>query len=125
MDDDRRLAHHAAMHGDRPAVGRHAVPAAQRAARLGAHKEAAEHYRLALRFHDGDPVTRAHLLEALSYECYLVDALAEALSARLKAMELAELGADPQARGGSSAGCRGCRGSSAATPTASAMPPGP
>ncbi|HEV7206943.1 MAG TPA: AAA family ATPase [Jatrophihabitans sp.] len=95
-DDDRRLAHHAAMAGDRAAAKRHAVRAGDRAARLGAHREAAEQYRLALRFLDGGGAERDRLLSALSYACYLTDDLAEALAARLKAMELAELDGDPR-----------------------------
>ena len=45
--DDRRMAFHAAGCGDHGAVRRHGPRAAERAARLGAHRESAEHYRLA------------------------------------------------------------------------------
>jgi DNA-binding CsgD family transcriptional regulator len=101
--DDRRLAHHAAGSGDRAATRYHAAQAAARAARLGAHREAAEQYRLALRFsgsglradlpdadHDSGLAPsseRARLLAALSYECYLTDQSAEAYTARLAALE--------------------------------------
>jgi DNA-binding CsgD family transcriptional regulator/tetratricopeptide (TPR) repeat protein len=91
--DDRRLAHHAAASGDRDAVLRHAPAAAARASRLGAHREAAEQYRLALRFCPADAdglSSRAGLLAALSYECYLTDQLVEAYEARRAAMELFE-----------------------------------
>ena len=54
-EDDRRLAQHAAGAGDGPNVIVHAPRAAARAAALGAHREAAEHYRAALRW--------GHLLE--------------------------------------------------------------
>lgn len=84
--DDRRLAHHAAACGDRAAVAEHAPRAAARAARLGAHREAAENYRLAVAFHDGPDDLRADLFEALSYECYLTDQLDDAFTARVEAM---------------------------------------
>ncbi len=46
--DDRRLAHHADNGGYPAAVVRHAPRAAEHAARLGSHREAAEHFRTAL-----------------------------------------------------------------------------
>ena len=81
--DDRRLAYHAASAGEGPSVIVHAPRAATLAAALGAHREAAEHYRAALRWghlmaEDG----RADLLERLSYECYLIGELPEASEAR-------------------------------------------
>jgi DNA-binding CsgD family transcriptional regulator len=88
--DDRRLAHHAAGSGDAAAVLAHAPAAATRAARLGAHREAVEHLRLALRFTGDGDGQRAGLLTALSYECYLTDQLQEAHATRCAAMELAE-----------------------------------
>ena len=88
--DDRRLAHHAAGCGDRAAVLRHAPLAATRAARLGAHREAAEEFQLALRYHDPPDRQRATLLEQLSYECYLTDQLERARAGRLAALEIRE-----------------------------------
>jgi DNA-binding CsgD family transcriptional regulator/tetratricopeptide (TPR) repeat protein len=88
--DDRRLAHHAAGSGDRAAVLVHARRAAEHAARLGAHREGAELYRLAIRSGDADEQTRGELCAALSYECYLTDQLAEAHAARAEAMQIAE-----------------------------------
>jgi len=76
--DHRRLAYHAAGCGDRAAVARHAPLAAARAARLGAHREAAEQFQLALRHHERPDLTRAALLQQLSYECYLTDQLTRA-----------------------------------------------
>jgi DNA-binding CsgD family transcriptional regulator/tetratricopeptide (TPR) repeat protein len=96
--DDRRLAHHAAGSGNAAAVLLHAPAAAARAARLGAHLEAAEHLRLAL-WYAGDDGQRASLLTALSYECYLTDQLVEAHAARCSAMELAEQAGDTLALG--------------------------
>ena len=88
--DHRRLAHHAAQAGDAAAVLSHAPPAAARAARLGAHREAASLYRRALDDGNPDETTRAALCTALSYECYLTDQVAEAHAARLEAMRIAE-----------------------------------
>ncbi|MGN6176366.1 MAG: ATP-binding protein, partial [Streptosporangiaceae bacterium] len=88
--DDRRLAHHAEGCGDRAAVLRYAPLAAARAARLGAHREAAEEFQLALRYHDPPDRQRASLLEQLSYECYLTDQLERARASRLAALEIRE-----------------------------------
>jgi DNA-binding CsgD family transcriptional regulator/tetratricopeptide (TPR) repeat protein len=97
--DGRRLAHHAAGCGDGRAVLEHAPPAAEQAARLGAHREAAELYRLALRFADRPTPEQARLNEALSYECYLTDELAEAHAARSSALAVWEAAGDPTAVG--------------------------
>jgi tetratricopeptide (TPR) repeat protein len=92
--DDRRLAHHAAGCGDRAAVLRHAPLAAARAARLGAHREAADQFKLALRYHDLPDRRRATLLEQLSYELYLTDQLENSRDSRLQALEIHELQKD-------------------------------
>jgi len=69
--DLARLAHHADAAGDRDAVLRFVPEAAARAARLGAHREAAALYARALRFADGLPLdARAALLERRAGECY-------------------------------------------------------
>ena len=99
VDDDRLLAHHASVAGERGFAAQHALRAAGRAARLGAHREAVEQYRLALRSHSGDSAAREQLLVALSYECYLTGDPTDALAARSKAMELAELAGTPQSLG--------------------------
>ena len=72
--DLARLAHHAEAAGDTEAVLRLAPAAAERAAAIGAHREAAAQYARALRFGDGLPAQeRAKLLEGRSYECYLTE----------------------------------------------------
>ncbi len=86
--DDGRLAHHAEGCSDSTAVLEYAPRAAARAARLGAHRQAAAHYRLALRFEDRSDESRASLFSALSYECYLIDELADAYDAQRVAMLL-------------------------------------
>jgi DNA-binding CsgD family transcriptional regulator/tetratricopeptide (TPR) repeat protein len=93
--DDRRLAHHAASAGDGPSVLVHAPRAATLAAALGAHREAAEHYRAALRWgHLLDETGRADLLERLSYECYLTGQLPEASDARATELALRRANGD-------------------------------
>jgi DNA-binding CsgD family transcriptional regulator/tetratricopeptide (TPR) repeat protein len=95
LGDERRLAQHAAGAGDGPNVIVHAPLAAARAAALGAHREAAEHYRAALRWgHLLSPADRADLLERLSYECYLTGQLAEAVEARGAELGLRRDGGD-------------------------------
>ena len=88
--DHRWLAHHAAGCGDHAAVTRHAPLAAARAARLGAHREAAEQFQLALRYHETPDRQRAALLEQLSYECYLTDQLTRARDSLLEALAIHE-----------------------------------
>jgi DNA-binding CsgD family transcriptional regulator/Tfp pilus assembly protein PilF len=97
--DHRRLAHHAAGSGDREAVACHAPLAAARAARLGAHREAAEHLELALRFHERPDRDRAELLEQLSYECYLTDQIARARDSGLAALAIYEQEKDTRSIG--------------------------
>lgn len=93
--DHRTLAHHADAAGDDTAALRHAVLAARRAARLGAHREAAAQYRFALRAAAPAPrAERAGLFAALAYECYLTDQIPEAITARHQALELYELERD-------------------------------
>jgi DNA-binding CsgD family transcriptional regulator/tetratricopeptide (TPR) repeat protein len=88
--DHRWLAHHAAGCDDRAAVTHHAPLAAARAARLGAHREAAEQLQLALRHHETPDRQRAGLLEQLSYECYLTDQLTRARDSLLEALAIHE-----------------------------------
>jgi DNA-binding CsgD family transcriptional regulator/tetratricopeptide (TPR) repeat protein len=97
--DGRRMAYHAAASGDRDAVLEYAPGAAARSARLGAHREAADQYRLALRFADAARGDRVALFEALSYECYLTDQIEDALAARRAAMELSVRAGDTRAVG--------------------------
>ena len=92
--DPARLAHHAEEAGDGAAVRAHAPEAAARAAALGAHREAAQQYRRALR-HAGPlpPAERAELLGRLGYESYLTDHIEDALAARGEALRIwTELG---------------------------------
>jgi DNA-binding CsgD family transcriptional regulator/tetratricopeptide (TPR) repeat protein len=84
-----RLAHHAEAAGDAEAVLRFAPAAADRAAALGAHREAAAHYARALPFvHRLPSEAHAELLERHSHECYLTNQGAEAIDALERAIEL-------------------------------------
>jgi DNA-binding CsgD family transcriptional regulator len=85
--DLARIAHHAEAAGDAEAVLRYAPAAADRAAELGAHREAAAQLARALRFAGelaGDQ--RAELLERRSFECYLTSCCDEAIDARRHAL---------------------------------------
>jgi hypothetical protein len=116
--DDRAIAYHADESGDDARVLEFAPRAAAHAARLGAHREAAAHYRRALRVTSVPADIRAGLFESLSYECYLTDELSEAIAARRRALELFELAGSTEAVG-SNAGSRACPGSWVLPTTAS------
>jgi DNA-binding CsgD family transcriptional regulator/tetratricopeptide (TPR) repeat protein len=84
-----RLAHHADGAGSARDVLRFAPLAGSNAAAIGAHCEAAAHYRVALRRADGlAPRERALLEEQYSYECYLTDQGEQAIEARRSSLEL-------------------------------------
>lgn len=84
-----RVAHHAAGARDASRLLRYAPLAAREAASVGAHREAAAHYRAALRYAEGLPPAKlANLQEELRYECYLTGAYQEALEAQLSALEI-------------------------------------
>ncbi|HET9224083.1 MAG TPA: AAA family ATPase [Roseiflexaceae bacterium] len=84
-----RLVHHAQAANDPEAVCRYAPAAARCAAAVSAHREAAAHYALALRFaHDLPSNEYALLLEAYAQECNITDQRLEGIAARRKALEL-------------------------------------
>jgi DNA-binding CsgD family transcriptional regulator/tetratricopeptide (TPR) repeat protein len=84
-----RMAHHASGARDGSRVLRYAPLAAREAASVGAHREAAAHYRAALRYADGlPPAELADLQEQLRYECYLTAAYQEALEAQQSALAI-------------------------------------
>jgi DNA-binding CsgD family transcriptional regulator/tetratricopeptide (TPR) repeat protein len=84
-----RLVHHAAGARDAEAIFCFAPLAAIEAAKAGAHREAAAHFRTALQASGtaGD-ADRAALLESLSYECYLTEQHEEALAHRVEATSI-------------------------------------
>ncbi|MEP6619811.1 MAG: AAA family ATPase [bacterium] len=84
-----RLVHHADHAGDNAAVLRLGPIAAEQAASVGAHREAAALYGRVLRIADALPKRdRAVLYERYSYECYLTNAIDAACSARAEALAL-------------------------------------
>jgi DNA-binding CsgD family transcriptional regulator len=84
-----RLVHHAVGAADGCAVHHFAPMAARQAAALGAHREAAAHYRTALGWADRlEPSARAEILDLLSYERYLTGDMAAARDARVEALVL-------------------------------------
>ncbi|MBK8159714.1 MAG: AAA family ATPase [Rhodospirillaceae bacterium] len=91
-----RLVHHADQAGDSEAVLRYAPLAAERAAAMSAHREAAAHYETAFR-HAASwaDARRADLLESLSYEYYLIEHVPEAIEAREAALKLWRAAGDP------------------------------
>jgi DNA-binding CsgD family transcriptional regulator len=93
--DAARLAHHAAGAGDRAAILEYATAAARQAAVATAHREAAKLYGLALRCADQlDPVDRAALFEAYSWECNVIDRRTEAIASGRTAAALRQQVAD-------------------------------
>ncbi|MEV4175100.1 AAA family ATPase [Nonomuraea sp. NPDC049709] len=85
--DPGRLVHHALNARDEAAVLRYGQLAGAGAARQGAHREAAAHYRAAVEHAGGPP---AALLEAYAEQAYLAGLAEEALRARQAALELRE-----------------------------------
>ena len=86
---------------------RFAPAAAERAAALGAHREAAAQYARALRFADGlATAERAALLERRSCECYLTDQKDEAIEALEHALERHRALGERRGRATRSAGSR-------------------
>ncbi|WP_328521129.1 helix-turn-helix transcriptional regulator [Kribbella sp. NBC_00359] len=87
--DVARLAGHAAAAYETERAFRYGLRAAQRAADLGAHREAVHHYRTALRFASPQPASeRATLLGALAAECMVTDQMDEALTAAEESLQL-------------------------------------
>jgi DNA-binding CsgD family transcriptional regulator/tetratricopeptide (TPR) repeat protein len=93
--DHRRLAGHAVGGGNAASVAAFAPRAAAAAARLGSHRQAAEHLRTALGVeHAMTTAERADVLERLSYEYHLTSAPLEAFEARQQAVALREAAGD-------------------------------
>ena len=87
--DAARIAYHAEAAGDGETVLAFAPEAARRAARLGAHREAAAEYGRALRFADRlEPEARARLFEGHAFECFVSDQLERSREAREAALVL-------------------------------------
>jgi DNA-binding CsgD family transcriptional regulator/tetratricopeptide (TPR) repeat protein len=84
-----RLAYHADGARNAAEVLRFAPMAAMQAALVGAHREAASHYQIALQYADGlVPDERARLQEQLSYEYYLTSQHERAIEVQRYALEI-------------------------------------
>jgi DNA-binding CsgD family transcriptional regulator/tetratricopeptide (TPR) repeat protein len=87
--DAARIVHHAEAAGDAEAVLAFAPVAAERAESASAQRQAAAHYRSALRFGGTlAPAQRAELLERYSYTSYLCEEFEDAVEARAEALAL-------------------------------------
>jgi DNA-binding CsgD family transcriptional regulator/tetratricopeptide (TPR) repeat protein len=85
--DLARLVHHAEAASDSEAVLRYAPPAAARAASLGAHREAAAYYALALRVAAGlQPIERAELYVRHANACFLAEDFPAAIASGREAV---------------------------------------
>jgi len=83
-----RLAHHASGAHDASQVLRYASLAAAEAAAVGAHREAASHYELALRHGESlAPEERARLQELLAVECNLTGQHERAIEIECQALQ--------------------------------------
>jgi DNA-binding CsgD family transcriptional regulator len=100
--DPARVAHHAAAVGDGRSVLAYAPAAADRAARLRAHREAAAHLASALRYVAELPRSRrVDLLERHAYECYLTSQPELAADSQRKALAEHEAAGDRLRQGDS------------------------
>jgi predicted ATPase len=84
-----KLVHHAVEAQDLQAVRELAPLAAREASRLGAHRDAAGYYEVALRHCDGMPTeSRAELHEGYAFECHLIGRIDAAIEAQSQARRL-------------------------------------
>jgi DNA-binding CsgD family transcriptional regulator/tetratricopeptide (TPR) repeat protein len=98
--DAARVAHHASAAGNAELTVRYAVAAAERASRLGAHREAADQYERAVdHAADAPPPQRAALLERYAEAAADIGRRAEAVTAASGAIALRRLGGDRVATG--------------------------
>jgi DNA-binding CsgD family transcriptional regulator/tetratricopeptide (TPR) repeat protein len=94
--DPARLVHHAERAGDDETLAQVAPEAARSAATSSAHREAAAHYRRALRLaHRYPAATQATLLESYTIEASVTCQLDDAMQAAKRALVLREQQGDP------------------------------
>ena len=101
MESLAQIVHHAKRAGDAEALADYAPQAAREAAAAAAHREAIDHFRLAIEYRNDRPAAlQADLHDELSRQLWFDGRQEEALSHALQAVELLE-GADDAARLGS------------------------
>lgn len=94
--DVARLANHAAAAHEADAAFRYGIEAGQRAADLGAHRQALHHYRAALQFASQRADNeRAALLDQVAAECMVTDQMTDAIAASEEALRLWQAIGDP------------------------------
>jgi DNA-binding CsgD family transcriptional regulator/tetratricopeptide (TPR) repeat protein len=87
--DPSRLAYHAERAGEGQAVLAHAIEAARRAVRFGAHREAVAQYERALRFSDHMTTRgRAEVLADYAVECRGTNRIADGIEAAAQALRI-------------------------------------
>lgn len=95
-----RLVHHAIAAGDADAICEFAPRAAAEAARIGAHRQAAQHLAATLSFaHILPAAERANLFEQSAFELQLTGRVSEAIEAHQAALELRRAAGDQAAVG--------------------------
>jgi tetratricopeptide (TPR) repeat protein len=100
VGESARIAHHAGGADEAEAILEYAPQAGEEAARLGAHREAADYYSKTVRYADAlPPATRADLLQRLGVEMHLTDRIADSLAAQVAAVEIRREVGDPVALG--------------------------
>lgn len=98
--DATRLAHHAQEAADPDAIRKFAPIAGEAAARLGAHRQAVEHFRAALNHSNTfDLSARLALFERFAFESHLVGRTKDALAAQISALELHRAAGDRHREG--------------------------
>jgi len=87
--DLERIVHHAKNANANDLVVKYAPLAADRAALLGAHTEAAKLYRSAIEYSKGNDISfMVWLYESYSFECYLINQMKDAIIYREKALRI-------------------------------------
>lgn len=84
-----RIVHHADACGAADVIVEHGPAAARQAAAVGAHRQAVDHYRRALRHRDRlNDESRADLLESYAYELYVTGDMEAACEAQREALAI-------------------------------------
>ncbi len=95
-----RIVHHAEKAHDINVIIKYAPLAAQQASKLGAHTQAAQHYKTALQYSENLEIKEyLNLLKERSYECYLTGQNEEAFKTGGKINELLKKFPDPAIEG--------------------------
>ena len=95
-----RIVHHASKAQLSESLIKYTPLAAAQASQLGAHKQAVKHYQLALQYDNKISVEqKLKLLEEMSYECFLVGMVKDAIAASEEALNILKLYPDAKREG--------------------------